>query len=216
MSKVLDAWPTLVSDASVTVDGQPDVAIPRLDARYDWLGWAFNPSTILANQTLDVALFGDGCFGHGHGAAPDVAGKIALATNTSACDYFDQAKAAQAANASALVVIAAESSPLTDMNCLGDECNDQAVGLPLTMVSHADGSRLAKALEAGEAVQMAFGTRTTAGTDFLISAAGRLHSCVGIHRVRRACCQSVSGSKPWLMPPVRYLGVIYPWLAYSW
>jgi len=143
--------------------------VPRLDARYDWIGWNFNPSA-LGNATLPVVPFGDGCSAN----SANVSGAIALVHNTTTCDYFAQVRAAQAANASALAVVAAEGSSLVDMNCVGAECNDASVGLPATMIPYAVGQRLSAAIERGERVLMGFSTIASRGTDFLIGADGKL------------------------------------------
>lgn len=143
---VLDAWPTVRQVASLRLtSGQPALAIPRLDARYDWLGWNFDPSRVFGNASVAMAVVGEGCSPY----PVDVTGKLALATNSTQCDYYHQAARAQEANATGLVVIAAEGMPLVDMNCVGAECDDTSVGLPATMISNSDGAAIIAALGQG-------------------------------------------------------------------
>ena len=69
---------------------------------------------------------------------------------------------------------------LVDMNCNGPtECDDASVGLPATMISHADGSSLQAELSAGRAVSVSFGTVASRGTDFLIDHDGVLQQSWG-------------------------------------
>ena len=97
---------------------------------------------ISASASLALAPLDDAC-----GLAPplpDLSGQIALVANsTAACSYFTIVATAQAANASGLIVYSDEGQPAIDMNCeTPEQCDDQSVGLPATMVSYADGLRL--------------------------------------------------------------------------
>ena len=170
VSGVTAAWQTTADHAHVQLNGLPPMVVPRLDARYDWLGWSYDPSDF-GNASLPVApMHGDGC----SDLSANLSGSIALVYNSTACDYFALVRAAQSANASALVVVAPEGAPLVDMNCLGAECDDASVGLPATMVPWSVGHAITAALGRGETVRMGFSTAACRGTDFLVDAAGQL------------------------------------------
>jgi hypothetical protein len=174
---VLDAWPTVSNGAIVHRASGEEIRIPRLDARYDWVGWAFNPSQVIGSTPLPVVAVGDACQTLPRGA--NVTGKIALAVNSTRCGYFEQLRNAQAANASAIVVWAAPGQPLVDMNCKGAECDDQSVGLAATMIPWEAGTAISDALSANESVGMSFTSTQVAGTDFAIDAAGALQQSWG-------------------------------------
>ena len=162
-------WPTAANLARVHWSNRTSSAIPRLDARYDWLGWNFH--SWFGPTPTSVVSIGDAC----SPPSVNVTHQIALAINTTRCDYFDQVRTAQQANASALVVWAAEGQPLVDMRCLSAaECDDQSIGLPATMVSHEDGAAIAAALVDGEEVSLSFASVQARGTDFAIDREGRL------------------------------------------
>ena len=175
VSEVLSAWPTSTDAATLHMPGGISQTIQRLDARYDWVGWNYNPSAAFGNSSLALELVGDGC----ELAGRSLTGKIALAMNTTKCDYFEQMQAAQRANASALVVAAADGQSLLDMNCIGAECSDVAVGMPATMISHAASKAAVGALQAGAVVRMSFATVEANGTDFLLAADGSVRQSWG-------------------------------------
>ena len=175
VGRALRSLPTFAD--RVTVDGLaggPRV-LPRLDARYDWLGWSFDPSD-LGNASLPLVAVADGC---AEPPAASLTNRVALVSNASAsgCDYFGIARAAQRGNASAVIVYASPGHVAIDMNCAGaSECTppagETAVGLPLTMVSHDDGAALARALGGGAALRARFSTVESRGTDFLLASGG--------------------------------------------
>ena len=185
ITDVLDAWPTATNAAVLHRSNGTSTyeeAVPRLDARYDWLGWNYNPSQAphLGRTPTPLVFVGSACGDLDPALAANVSGKIALADNTTQCDYFEQVRWAQRANASALVVVAADGQPLLDMNCVGEaECSNSSVALPATMISHAAGETAVSALARGEHVAISFVTTETHGTDFAIDADGALQQSWG-------------------------------------
>ena len=184
---LLSAWPTSTDFIILTSATGGARHIRRLDPRYDWVGWNFNPSAAaFGNASLPVVDVGDACTAIARGV--HLAGKVAFARSSSStsgsgvgsCDYYDQMRNVQRANASALVVWAPAGQTIVDMNCHGaDECDDQNVGLPATMITHEDGLAVLADLKAGASVHMSFQTAQSIGTDFLIDSNGQLQQSWG-------------------------------------
>ena len=181
IAPILDAWPTTTDEIAIELVANGTAAtVPRLDARYDWLGWSFDPSSALHNASLSLAWLGDGCVGDA-AHVPNLGGAVALVSNATSfaqapCSYFAMVRTAMRANASALIVYSDEGTPAIDMNCEGaTQCDDRHVGLPATMVGHEAGLRLrdAAAAPSGGAT-VRFVTRVTRGTNFGLNAHGAL------------------------------------------
>jgi len=176
LPRLLRQYPTFRDGAEADV-GHASFPVAMLNSMYDWLGWAFWPSSVFGNASVPLASVGDGC-----GGGANLTGHIALAT-PGGCGYYAKAKRAAARNASGLAVVAEEDwaggSSLVSMGCAGAECEDQSFGLPAFMVAHHAGERLRLALAESGSARLRFFTEAAAGTDFGVDAAGRLRQTWG-------------------------------------
>ena len=181
LAQTLSAWPT-TTDEIVLSNGTLNTTLPRLDPRYDWIGWAFDPSQL--GGPLPLAYLGDGCVDLATATLPNLVGQAALVFNETSygaghttCSYFRMVETAMATNASALIVVASPGLPPIDMNCEGAaQCNNVNVGLPATMVGATAGQTLYDAINAtaatGSAATVTFVTVVSRGRNAGISAAG--------------------------------------------
>ena len=79
LAATLSAWPT-TTDEIVLSNGTLNTTLPRLDPRYDWIGWAFDPSQL--GGPLPLAYLGDGCVDRAlNTTLPNLAGLVALVFN---------------------------------------------------------------------------------------------------------------------------------------
>jgi len=110
----------------------------RLDARYDWLP---SPSTALAKYGHLLVLFvGDACDGNILMNVKD--DYLALVSMEGAkCSYFTKVQNCEKNGARGVLVYAAPSQSLADMNCNGTECNTQ-LNIPASMIPHDVGIEL--------------------------------------------------------------------------
>ncbi len=225
-------WPSVLDTA--TLVGLPDAATydcQRLDARYDWLGWSFDPSDVFRNPTPLVHVPQGVCDARRLPAKDSLTGQLALLDRTDDCSFFQQVKTAQTVlNASGVVVVSGERQTLLDMNCHGDaECNDASLHIPATMVDHRCGQQAVQALQhqqrkrqqpqqhpAAVRVSMAFATRETPTTlNYAVDHDGRFVQSWGGTGLGAGKVDGNQGDKSALLyPRMQFLGWAGEFLAY--
>lgn len=172
LSALLNRWPTVRDTATFTLGSAVPRTVPRLDARYDWLGWAFDPSGVFGNASVPMAYIGDGCQKQ-DSARRNLTGRVALVSPGGSCSYYSKLKAAAAFNASGAVVFAPRDQPVQDMTCTPTECADTSLAISATMVSYSVGDALRTALSNGTRVLVSFATVQVPGTDIAIDSKAR-------------------------------------------
>eukprot|EP00656_Telonema_subtile_P016718 TRINITY_DN18855_c0_g1_i1.p1 TRINITY_DN18855_c0_g1~~TRINITY_DN18855_c0_g1_i1.p1 ORF type:complete len:590 (+),score=142.77 TRINITY_DN18855_c0_g1_i1:312-2081(+) len=177
VTSVLDVWSSTRDRIRVQHSNGSSSTIPRLDARYDWLGWSYDPSGVFGNQSLPVTQRA-ACEPKHQGE--DHSGAVLLVPDSSECDAFAKAQIAASVNASGLVVVAAQGSALYTLNCDTAECSLAAQpNIPVSMITYEDGAAIQAHITAGQSLSMQFSTIVSAGTDFGIDAGGALQQTWG-------------------------------------
>ena len=79
IAPIVASWPTTTDHIFLDSPLNSSVlTLPRLDPRYDWIGWNYDPSAALHNASTPLALLGDGCSDE---APPDLT--VSLAAGSS-------------------------------------------------------------------------------------------------------------------------------------
>ena len=219
------ASPASVTKAATTTT---TTTVPRLDARYDWLGWSFDPTAAFHNKTVDVAYIGSGCpsssSSSSSSSSMNLTGSIALISEANPkdaagtpCDDYDKVRTAASANASGVVVFARDGEPVHDMNCeTPAECADTNVALPATMVSFEVGQAIVASLKKGATVSMGFSTLQVRGTDFGVDSHGRLQQTWGGSGLGANATDGNPGDPSCkLYPRLAFVAYAAQWLEYQ-
>ncbi|BDA49567.1 hypothetical protein COCOBI_14-1860 [Coccomyxa sp. Obi] len=148
---LMGRWRASKKILTASESGEPLLTAERLDASYDWLPAPPQDSGALS-------FFGNGC----NDPSPyDLAGQVAFVVQEDSsgwsanCSHAHIISAAQAANATGVVISAEPGSDVEQMGCNGMEC-DLPLKIWATMLPYREALQIRQELAAGKKVKLSF------------------------------------------------------------